>query len=449
MAGFLIAAAHKSSGKTIISTGLSAALASDVNLQTFKKGPDYIDPMWLSLASKKSCYNLDFNIHNENELKSFFDEKSTFSDLSLVEANKGLYDGVDLQGKDSNAALAKLLNLPVILVIDTNGMTRGIAPLLLGYCAFDKDINIAGVILNKVGGARHEAKLSAAIKNYTDLKMVGSVWRNEKLNIGERHLGLTTPAETGKIDEIIDGFSNIIKQSVDLNFLKSFAKPSKIIEKKIQIKTNKKIRIGILKDQAFGFYYPDDLESFEKYGADLIEINSLKDKTLPKIDGLFIGGGFPEIMAKQLEANFNLRDEIKIAIENGLPTYAECGGLLYLCKSLEWQEKNYEMVGVVDAKVKMNKKPQGRGYVSLKPNENHIWAGWKNEINAHEFHYSSIENLGKNTDFAYEIKKGFGIDGQNDGIVIHNLIAGFCHLRNNPQNIWVKHFVEFVKSKTS
>jgi len=203
---FMIAAAHKSSGKTVISTGLSAALrrAGDT-VTTFKKGPDYIDPMWLGAASGAACYNLDFNTMGRGEIRGFFAARA--SGVTLIEANKGLFDGVAVDGSDSNAELAKLLNLPVILVIDTIGMTRGIAPLLQGYLGFDAGVNIAGVILNKVGGARHEGKLRKAVQTFCDLPVVGVVWRNDKLEIGERHLGLTTPAESAKLEQMIAGFA--------------------------------------------------------------------------------------------------------------------------------------------------------------------------------------------------------------------------------------------------
>ena len=221
---FLISAAHKSSGKTVVSTGLSAALtARGRKLATFKKGPDYIDPMWLGAASNGPCYNLDFNIMDKDQIGAFFASRAKDAELSLIEANKGLFDGVATDGSDSNAALSKALGLPVILVIDCNGMTRGIAPLLMGYRDFDEDVNIAGVILNKVGGSRHEAKLRDAVRTYTDIPVIGAVHRNSALEIGERHLGLTTPAETGEFGAIILQIGDIVGNSVDLDMLESIA----------------------------------------------------------------------------------------------------------------------------------------------------------------------------------------------------------------------------------
>ncbi len=449
----MIAAAHKSSGKTTISIGLAAALRARGNsVQTFKKGPDYIDPMWLKVASGQSCYNLDFNIMNPAQITQLYAQKSNEADIVLVEANKGLYDGVALDGSDSNAQLAKLLNLPIILVIDTTGMTRGIAPLLLGYQAFDKDINIAGIILNKVGGVRHEEKLRAAIKQYSDIKILGSIRKNMTLDISERHLGLTTPSESNKIAQKIASFGEIITQNIELGELLKIAKTAPFIKLKQQqaIKQNDtRLRIGIIQDKAFGFYYPDDLEAFEQAGAELVFIDSLQTASLPKIDGLFIGGGFPEMQMQALSANKNLRADIKDAIMAGMPTYAECGGLMYLCSSILSQGKELPMVGVIKAKAIMNRLPQGRGYTKYKTLTSHPWRNFKGEISAHEFHYASLEGLSQKTKYAQKILRGYGINGENDGIVIKNLLAGFCHLRHSENYPWVTHFLDFVKRKTA
>ncbi len=453
MPAFMIAAAHKSSGKTVISTGLSYALsAQDFRVQCFKKGPDYIDPMWLSAASGGACYNLDFNSMGNGELATLFASRSAGADISLVEANKGLYDGVDVLGSDSNAQMAKLLEMPVVLVIDSNGITRGIAPLLLGYQAFDREVNIAGIILNKVGGERHEAKLIAAVKEYTDIVVLGAVHRNKELDIGERHLGLTTPGETGELEQTIKRFGQIIGQSVDMDRLNSIANihilPSNAppyTQQAEKRSVGDVVRIGVIRDEAFGFYYADDLEAFGDAGADLIEIDALNDQHLPDIDGLFIGGGFPEMRAAALMKNSKLRGEINRAIKNGLPTYAECGGLMYLCHSLTFEGQSYKMAGAIEADAKMHKRPQGRGYVSFRENELHPW-GMENACHAHEFHYASLKNIAPDTKFVRQVSKGFGIDGTRDGIVLNNLVAGFCHLRHTQENPWVNRFVEFVRS---
>ncbi len=447
MPRFFIAAAHKSSGKTVISTGLASALSATRDLRTFKKGPDYIDPMWLSAASGHPCYNLDFNTMSAEEILALFTSRDQ-GDLSLIEANKGLYDGVALDGSDSNAALAKLLKAPVILVIDTNGMTRGIAPLLLGYQAFDPDITIAGVILNKVGGIRHEAKLRAAVETYSDIPVIGSVWRNAELEIGERHLGLTTPAESGEFGRLIHRVGDIVGGSVDLDQLQKIANqaPELPVSPVSTAPKGKPLKIGIARDTAFGFYYADDLEALQAAGAELVFFNTLTDSNLPEIDGLFIGGGFPETQMAALEANASLRADIKSAIEAGLPTYAECGGLMYLCETLSWHGETRQMVGAVKGNAVMNERPQGRGYTRMK-SRGGFWEQGR-EVQAHEFHYARVDNLPADTKFAYEVQRGHGIDGKNDGVLSHNMLAGFCHLRHSEATPWAHRFVEFVRERT-
>ncbi len=445
---FMIAAAHKSSGKTVVSTGLSGALCQTGSSVTpFKKGPDYIDPMWLSEASGNPCYNLDFFTMGRDNIAPFFASRA--GALSLIEANKGLFDGVQTDGSDSNAALAKLLDLPVILVIDTMGMTRGIAPLLMGYQVFDKGVNIAGVILNKVGGSRHEGKLLKAVGTYSDLPVVGSVWRDSRLEIGERHLGLTTPAETLKKKQLIAGFSDIVGQSVDLDLVRSIAQsapdiPAPAPSGKTIVAKWPGLRIGILSDAAFGFYYPDDLEAIKAAGAELVRINAISDTHLPDIDGLFIGGGFPECRMEELSANVQMRHAIKERLQNGLPCYAECGGLMYLCSTLRWGATSCPMVGLIEANAVMHERPQGRGYVSFDCSDEHLWGTGQKAVPAHEFHYASIEGLAGESTFTRNILRGHGVDGHNDGIVIGNTLAGFCHLRNTPLSPWVSRFLDFV-----
>jgi len=446
----MIAAAHKSSGKTVVSVGLAGALrrAGD-NIQTFKKGPDYIDPMWLSGASGHPCYNLDFNTMERDTIAPFFAAHAGAGSLSLVEANKGLYDGVRVDGSDSNAEMAKLLGLPIILVIDTMGMTRGIAPLLTGYQMFDRDVHIAGLILNKVGGARHESKLRVAVETYCDLPIVGSVWRNPDLAIGERHLGLTPPAEVSRNEELISGFTDIIAQSIDLDAVRKIAtaalalpdhaKPAPAV-----VDQQPGLRIGIVRDEAFGFYYPDDLDAFAAAGAELIRIDAINDRILPDIDGLFIGGGFPECRMEALSGNVAMRSAILAALKNGLPCYGECGGMMYLCDSLSWNGRTRPMVGMIKARAVMHSRPQGRGQVVFQNKSDHPWGAKSAPVNAHEFHYASLEGLDPEATFSREMKRGQGLDGQRDGIVTGNTLAGFCHLRNTTKTPWIGQFLEFV-----
>ncbi len=383
-------------------------------------------------------------------------QHSISADLSLIEGNKGLYDGLDLNGSNSNAALAKLLHAPVVLVIDARGMTRGIAPLILGYQAFDPEIRIAGVILNNLGGARHESKLRAVIEHYTDIPVLGAVHHDTRLQITERHLGLMPSNESSVALQHISEIGQLVGAQVDLDALIKIADSAPSIgeslnqdHKPIELApTAIKVRIGVAKDQSFGFYYADDLQAMQVAGAEIINIDTLRDHELPdQLDGLFIGGGFPELFMERLESNSTLRQQMRDAIENGLPTYAECGGLMYLARSLSWQGKTCKMVGVIPGDVVMHGKPVGRGYVRVRSTGNCPWpdeiAG--RELLAHEFHYSSLENVDSDLKYAFEVERGHGIDGQSDGIVYKNLLACYTHFRSLRGYNWAGRFVDFVR----
>ncbi|MDD4929518.1 MAG: hydrogenobyrinic acid a,c-diamide synthase (glutamine-hydrolyzing) [Gallionella sp.] len=447
----LISAAHKSSGKTMVSIGLCAALSARGHVvQPFKKGPDYIDPMWLSLAAGHPCRNLDLYLMEQDDIVSTFSRHS--AQINLVEGNKGLYDGLALDGSNSNAALAKLLELPVFLVIDARGMTRGIAPLILGYQAFDRDINIAGVILNNLGGSRHESKLRAVIEHYTDVPVIGAIHHDERLCIVERHLGLMPSNESHVAAAKIRQIGEAIAEQVDLDLLLSLSdKAPLFVPHKAEVTPlvlGKPLRIGIARDKAFGFYYADDLDALQAAGAQLIPFDTLQDVCLPEVDALYIGGGFPETCAAELEANSALRGEIKRAIDGGMPAYAECGGLMYLSRSIEYQGRTYQMAGAIPGDVKMHDKPIGRGYVHLAEDASHPWPrpnGPAGQIRAHEFHYSSLENLPEGSRFAYHVERGYGIDGERDGYVLHNLLASYTHLRTIGSCYWATRFVAFIR----
>lgn len=458
MARLFISAAHKSSGKTTLSIGLCAAWQQQgVLVQPFKKGPDYIDPLWLSAASQRSCYNLDFNTANHQEILHCVQHYGHSADLNLIEANKGLYDGVALDGSDSNAALAKLLQAPIILVIDTRGMTRGIVPILLGHLAFDREVNIAGVIFNRVGGSRHASKLRQAVEYFTEIPVLGAVQEAAEMQIEERHLGLMPSNERLDAEQQIARIRCLVADQVDLEKLVAIAQQAPTLPAPIQphsfksmVSNSPKVRIGICQDAAFGFYYPGDLEALQQAGAELVKIDTLQDLQLPSIDGLFIGGGFPETQMQQLAANHSMRHSIRVAIEAGLPTYAECGGLIYLARSLKWKNQQAEMVGIIPGDAVMYSKPQGRGYVHLEETEAMPWprtASHSEQVQAHEFHYSRLENLSVAGQYAYKVKRGQGIDGEHDGWVYKNLLASYTHLRHTSRYPWAQRFVEFVRNQ--
>ena len=469
MAHLFISATRKSSGKTSIAVGLTAALARrGLAVQPFKKGPDFIDPLWLTRAAGKDCYNLDFFTQSAAEILATFSGKLTHADIGVIEGNKGLFDGLDVGGVDSNAALATLLSAPVVLVIDSRGMTRGVAPLVRGYLDFDPDVDIRGVILNKVGGARHEAKLRGALERYTDVKVLGVMGHDPALEIPERHLGLIPANEvngagngSSTADSMIAGLADAVAAGVDLDRIIEIADAANLPtvgtapaagSQGLIPDARPAVRIAFARDAAFGFYYPDDLEAFADADAELIPFDALRDPQLPEADGLFIGGGFPETQLSALAANQSLLASIRRALAKGMPAYAECGGLMYLARSIRWRGETRRMVGAVPAEVIVCDRPQGRGYMVVEQTGNSPWplspTALTAGIPAHEFHYARLENLPDDLAFAYRVVRGAGIDGRHDGIVIGNLLAAFGHHRNTEANPWVNRFVAFVREKS-
>ncbi|MBC6413472.1 MAG: cobyrinate a,c-diamide synthase [Chromatiales bacterium] len=455
MGRLLISATHKSSGKTIISTALAAILkARRLNPRPYKKGPDYIDPQWLSAAAGCPCYNLDFNVQSKDEIVAMVADKSPTGSFTLIEANKGLYDGVSVDGSNSNAALTKLLRCPVLLVVDCDGMTRGIAPLLLGYSDFDPELTIGGVILNRVGGTRHQSKLIAAVEQYTDIPVMGTVMKDKTLLLPERHLGLIPANEASDKMRFIEAIAERIVAQLDIEKIIELAAltaplPKIASRQRGHRKPTADIRIGVFKDAAFGFYYPDDLEALEQLGAELLFIDSLSDARLPATDGLFIGGGFPETQADVLEANRPLRTAVAEAIEGGIPVYAECGGLMYLTRGIHWQGRRFEMCGVIDADTYVDKVPQGRGYVELIADNtiSRRQLGDNDQpatIYAHEFHYSRLIDIKSDYQTAYKVNRGVGLGNGRDGIIYKNLLAMYAHQRNVCGD-WARIFSDLVR----
>lgn len=464
MPRLLVSAAHKSSGKTTFTVGLAAALARlGRRVQCFKKGPDYIDPLWHRRASGRPSYNLDFNTQTPEEIAALVAAREPGMDLALIEGNKGLHDGVDLEGGDSTAALAKLLRAPVVLVIDAAGMTRGIAPLLLGYRAFDPAVDVAGVVLNRVATARQEGKLVAAVERYTDVPVLGAIGRHEGLLVEERHLGLTTPQETDDVERIVARLAETVALGVDLPRLEAVAEtrgPAAERARPIVVAGGRAATpadapvIAVARDAAFCFYYQDDLEALEKAGARLAFFSTLEAARLPDCDGLFVGGGFPESRIAALAANAGLRADVAEKGRAGLPIYAECGGLMYLSRKIVWNGVEGEMVGLVPGDAVVHDRPQGRGLVLLEETPAMPWpdaaaiaeGGAPRRVRAHEFHYARLENLAPGLSYAWKVRRGEGITGADDGVVIANTVASFAHLRDTSRLDWARRFVAFVRA---
>jgi cobyrinic acid a,c-diamide synthase len=457
MAHVYVSAAHKSSGKTVIAAGLCAALRSlEDPVQPFKKGPDYIDPLWLGRASGRPCRNLDFFTMTPEEIVAACNRYAADAKISIIEGTKGLHDGVAVDGSDSNAALCKLLRSPVLLVVDARGLTRGVAPLVQAQARFDDDVRMAGVILNRVGGNRHEAKLRAALERYTDIPVLGAVHDDAALAIPEGHLGLLPANDHPRAGGVVDSIAHAVRTQVDLTEVLRIARaarwPTACAGPDSPGLPRGAIRLGIARDAAFSFYYPEDLEGLERAGAELHFFDTVSDGTLPDVDGLFIGGGFPERHIDALSSNTHLRRMIRDRIHAGMPVYAECGGLMYLSRSLEWRGNRAQMVGVLDADTVVRERPRGRGYVKLRETATNPWPlledGNRDRIVcAHEFHYAELENCASDFAFAYDVVRGWGVDGQHDGLVVHNVLASFSHLRDVASHSWTRRFVAFVHAK--
>ena len=308
------------------------------------------------------------------------------------------------------------------------------------------------MILNQLGGSRHEAKLRAVIAHYTGVPVLGAIQHDERVTIAERHLGLIPSNEAQAARARVDEIAAHVASQVDLDRLLAIARQAAPLhgrEPAPNAACGPPVRIGIARDAAFGFYYPGDLDALRAAGAELVTFDALHADHLPEVDGVFIGGGFPETHMDALAANASLRRELHDAIEAGLPAYAECGGLMYLARGIEWNGRAARMVGVIAADIVMHSRPVGRGYVHLRETGRGLWprteAGAAPLIRAHEFHYSSVENLAPGVEFAYEVERGHGIDGRHDGIVHKNLLASFTHLRDVAGNPWARRFVDFVR----
>ncbi|MDH5751863.1 MAG: cobyrinate a,c-diamide synthase [Deltaproteobacteria bacterium] len=451
----VISAFKKSSGKTLFALGLTRALKNEgLRVRAYKKGPDYIDPMWLKAASGQESYNLDPYLMGEQTCRRTFLDKSRGFDLSIIEGNHGLHDGIDLEGRYSTAALARTLQAPVLLVMDSTGMNRNIAALVLGLKNMDPQVDVAGVILNNVRSARQEQKQIQAIERYCGLPVLGSLRRNETGLIKERHLGLITTREETQAEELSSSLADLVSSQVDLAAITELARraPGLPLEALPFLAgeedcTPPRVIIAVASDPAFCFSYPDNLEALRRAGARLVFFNTMTDSALPAADGLYIPGGFPESYLKELEANKSLREDIRLKLQQGLPAYAECGGLIYLARSIEKDGVKASMVGAIGAEARFNKKPAGYGYVEFSARQGLGWFNAVRELRGHEFHYSQLYNLDPGLKFAYNMKRGTGIGEGRDGLVQGNLLASFTHLHEQSVPEWSRSFVDFIYSR--
>ncbi|WP_460001005.1 cobyrinate a,c-diamide synthase [Paradesulfitobacterium aromaticivorans] len=494
----IIGAPQGRSGKTTVTLGLLRALNRlGVAVQPFKKGPDYIDPSWHRAAAGRDCRNLDSYFMSPEQIRSSLLKASQGSALTVIEGAMGLFDGIDLAGSTSTAEIAKITMSPVILVVDATRMTRSVAALVNGYQTFDPEISVVGIILNKVARARQEKLMREAIEMFCGLPVLGALPKEASVSIPDRHLGLVTREEMVEAVSLLDRLADLIEKHVDLAAVRALAETAPELPATAQtvaaettaahkvaalksIPDNDEmtaygavfgergvvgnhgrwslsdlgsmtprqgfpVRIGVLRDRVFNFYYPENLQALRHSGAEVLVINSLTDVCLPEdLDGLYIGGGFPEVFAAELESNRRLREAIHAATEAGLPVYAECGGLMYLGRSLRVNGRTFTMVGALPLDTVMEAKPQGHGYTSMEVLEDNPWFSGAPSLRGHEFHHSRIVNLDPEVRFGLRVERGFGIDGEHDGILYRGIYAAYNHIHVFSCPTWASSFVNLA-----
>jgi cobyrinic acid a,c-diamide synthase len=431
-------------GKTLVSLGLGRALSDRGRVvQTFKKGPDYIDASWLTAATGRPCRNLDPYLMEASAIGRAVAAAGD-ADLLLVEGNRGLYDGVDAAGSHSTATLARLLGAPVILVVNVAKMTRTAAALVLGARFLDPELDLAGVILNRVATDRQEAVIREAIEDATGVPVVGAIPRLRGDDpLPDRHLGLVTPIENPRRDEAIARAAAAVAEHVDLDRVLEISTRGPEIRLEVaEIRPGRaRVTIGYLADRAFSFYYPENLESLEAAGARLVALSPSDDPALPDVDGLYIGGGFPEVHAARLADNRGFADSVRARVSAGLPVYAECGGLMYLARELVVDGVGYPMAGVLDLVVEQTARPQGHGYETVVVDRPNPFYPLGAELRGHEFHYSRIIGGSDLTATAAAVTRGVGVGGGRDAIVVGRVWASYLHVHAAATRSWSTGFL--------
>jgi cobyrinic acid a,c-diamide synthase len=430
----IIAGTHSGCGKTTVASGIMAALtARGLKVQPFKVGPDFIDPSHHTLICGRPSRNLDPFMMGEQGCIDTFIRATTGADIAVIEGVMGIYDGIDGTDFASTAHVARILNAPVILVVDIKGMSRSVLALIRGYRDFDTTISIAGVILNRVGSLRHRQMIEGSIS----LPTLGWIPKREDIAIESRHLGLKMAHETGSMTE----FGSVIEEFCDLDALIAYA------NKVTGVTTQKKVSgsgsrnqvhtsIGVALDDAFCFYYQDNLDRLRALGAGLVFFSPLIDP-LPDVDALYFGGGYPELHLSALESSLCTR-EMKSAVDAGMPLYGECGGLLYLtCEIMT--DRTYRLCGVLPAHAEMTSHVQALGYVKGESIVNTSFLPLLQSITGHEFHYSRVLQ-DRDAQFAFRLTRGKGIDSGKDGLISRNALGTFTHAYFT--DVFAKNFID-------
>lgn len=452
----VVAAVQGRSGKTTFTIGLQRALwERGLLLQGFKKGPDYIDPSWSTFASGVPCRNLDAVMMTKDQILHSFCTHAADKDIAVIEGAMGIFDGLDWQGGNSTAELAYTLQAPVILVVNTTRITRSVAAIINGVVNFDERINIAGVVLNQVARPRHLNIMRKSIEEYCGVPLLGALPKAKDVEIPDRHLGLIPAAEQDALQSRIDGLAKLVSDHVDIDALLDIAKAAPPLVDPLQTPQREvieeRVKIGVFKDRAFSFYYPENLEALENEGAELVYLDAMKD-SLPDLDGLYIGGGFPEVFAQELQDNLAMRNAVKKASEAGMPIYAECGGLMYLVKELVSENNHYKMAGVFDCTVAMEKRPVGLGYAFQRVTAENPLFTENTRVVGHEFHHSRVHfpEGAAPQKYGFITERGKGIAEQNgvlcDGLVSNRTLATYHHFHAASSTEWAERFLQLSRA---
>jgi len=449
MPRLVLAGLSGGAGKTLVTLGLCRALAlSGLRVHAVKKGPDYIDAAWLGLAAGRDATNLDPFLFPQAHVLPLFLEKTRHADIAVIEGNRGLFDGLDAAGSCSTAALARHLAAPVVLCLDVTKMTRTAAAIVAGVAAFEPGLALAGVILNRTGGERHRTLVRACIEQ-AGWPVLGSLPRLAENPIPERHMGLVSDREHGDVAAILDRLAALVRENVDVDRLLAIARaapplaepPAAPVEPAVP--EGKRPVIGVVRDAALWFYYPENLEALSRAGATLAFVSLLADAPWPVLDGLYLGGGFPETQAGRLSANTAVRERVRALAAAGLPIYAECGGFMYLCQALVHGETTFPMAGVFPLTTTLCSRPQGLGYSLARVTAPNPFHPVGTLLSGHEFHYSRC--LGGEVPspeaFCLTMERGVGMAGGRDGLLRGNTFAAYTHIHAAGAPHWAGRFV--------
>lgn len=446
----VVAGLSGDSGKTVVAIGLARALADDgLSVAPVKKGPDYIDAAWLGRAARRPGRNLDTFLMSDASVDEGL-RRALPADVLVVEGNRGLFDGFDAGGSHSTAELAKRLRAPVLLVVDVTKMTRTTAAIVQGCTIFDPDLHIAGVVLNFVATARQEKVIRDAIASVDGPPVLGAIPRQKNSLLPGRHLGLVTASEHADAERAIERAAELVRQHVDMAALRARMDELSVpleLESIGTVEPGSPVRIGVFRDRAFSFYYPENLESLEARGAELVEISPVEDEVLPEVDGVYIGGGFPEEHAELLSRNAALRGALGEAADEGLPIYAECGGLMYLAREIVLGEARHPMAGVLDLVVDQTKRPQGHGYEVLEIDRENAFHPLGTTLRGHEFHYSHVVGGGDAARGVGHVSRGTGLGGGRDGLVKDHVWASYLHVHALGEATWADGFLRLARER--